>query len=532
MLAHRVISDGFLPRGPRFEVLKEFEAASPDGVLWAFGSMGVQDHAKFLASLYIDDLADVIRASIDKDFELARYAEKISASAPSFDPLLNRLEGDPTLVDRMLDELTLDFYNETQPDVVGFSVPFPGNLYGALRMARVFKKLNPSIQVVFGGGYINTELRTLQDVRVFDFVDYMTFDDGERPLLAVLDRIKNSTTQSPLLRTMVKESGHVKWITDSQLHDIPFKECGPPTYEGLPLDRYLSMCELLNPMHRLWTDGRWNKLVLAHGCYWKKCTFCDVSLDYIGRYEPESVDRIIGHIEKVIAETGQTGFHFVDEAAPPSLLKALAEKLIEKNLQITWWGNIRFEKSFDLSLTSLLARSGCIAVSGGIEVASNRLLSLMEKGVTVEQVAKVTHAFSESGIMVHAYLMYGFPSETVQETIDSLERVRQLFESGCIQSAYWHRFSATVHSPVGKNPDRYGIQLQPISSTFASNDIPFVDSTGVEHEKLEKGLQKAVYNYMLGIGIENDVRTWFDTQMSKPKVKRNLISEAIEIRGC
>lgn len=63
----------------------------------------------------------------------------------------------------------------------------------------------------------------------------------------------------------------------------------------------------------------------------------------------------------------------------------------------------------------------------------------MEKGVTIAQVARVTDGFTQAGIMVHAYLMYGFPTQTTQETIDSLEVVRQLFQAGIVQSGYWHR---------------------------------------------------------------------------------------------
>ena len=193
-----------------------------------------------------------------------------------------------------------------------------------------------------------------------------------------------------------------------------------------------------------------NKLTLAHGCYWKKCTFCDVSLPYIGRYEAATADLIVDRVEQLVAENGETGFHFVDEAAPPAMLRALSHRLLERGVVITWWGNIRFEKTFTPdSLCDSTARAGCIAVTGGLEVASNRLLALMQKGVTVEQVARVTRAFTEAGVMVHAYLMYGFPTETEQETIDALERVRQLFDAGCIQSAFWHRFAATVHSPIG-----------------------------------------------------------------------------------
>ena len=263
--------------------------------------------------------------------------------------------------------------------------------------------------------------------------------------------------------------------------------------------------------------------------HWKQCTFCDVTLDYIARYERAPADLLVDRIEAMIAETGQTGFHFVDEAAPPAALKALAEALIERNVMITWWGNVRFEKAFTPELCALLARSGCVAISGGLEAASDRLLELMKKGVTVEQVARVTRAFTDAGVMVHAYLMYGFPTETAQDTVDALERVRQLFAEGCIQSAFWHRFAATAHSPIGKQPALFGIKLSRAPKvTFAKNEVAFVDPTGCDHDAFAPGLRKALYNYMHGLGLDVDPRTWFALKkVPKITVPPDLVRRAL-----
>jgi hypothetical protein len=175
-----------------------------------------------------------------------------------------------------------------------------------------------------------------------------------------------------------------------------------------------------------------------------------------------------------------------------------------------------------------LADSGCIAISGGLEVASDRLLNLMKKGVSVEQVARVTRGFSDAGILVHAYLMYGFPTQTVQDTVDALEYVRQLFEEGCIQSGFFHRFTCTVHSPVGKNPEEYGVTLIPLPPvTFAKNDIGFIDPTGVDHDTLGQALNKALYNFMHGIGLQEDIRIWFGGKVPKPRIARNVIARAL-----
>lgn len=525
-LAFRIASGGFLPEGPRFDAMDNYvDAEGGDPLAWAFGLLGVQDRARHLATLYLNDLADCLREVIDARFEFVRYAESLAQSQASFDPLAEALAAAPNWIDHRLQDLAVAAITRHRPALLVLSVPFPGSVYAALRIAQAIKAHDPGIVIALGGGFVNTELRELSEPRVFDYVDFVTLDDGERPLLNLLAHLADPA--APLLRTFRRVNGVVHYQT-CDAPDIAFAEVGTPTWDGLPLDRYLSLLDMLNPMHRLWSDGRWNKLTVAHGCYWKKCSFCDVSLDYISRYDGVAATTLVDRIEAVIVETGQTGFHFVDEAAPPKALKAMAEELQRRNRAISWWGNIRFEKSFTPALCQQLADSGCIAVSGGLEVASDRLLALMKKGVTVEQVARVTRAFSEAGVLVHAYLMYGFPTQTVQDTVDALELVRQLFAEGCIQSGFFHRFACTVHSPVGMNPAEYGITLKTVPpGGFARNDVAFIDPTGVDHERLGVGLNKAIYNYMHGIGLDTDVRDWFDKRVPRTTIAKGRIARAL-----
>jgi len=517
-LSHRIAGRGFLPEGPRFAALDAYDdGESADPLAWAFGALGQQDRARHLATLYLNDLADVLRDAVDSRFEFVRYGESLAGSQATFEPLASALAAPLTLMDEMLQALTLKAIEQHQPTLVLLSVPFPGAVYAAFRIAQCIKQHHPHIHIALGGGFVNTELRELTEPRVFDYVDFVTLDSGERPLLALLEHLQGQRATARLVRTFVRklDTGTVQLMNWSE-PDVPFEEVGTATWDGLPLNDYLSLLDMLNPMHRLWSDGRWNKLTVAHGCYWKKCSFCDVSLDYISRYETASATLLVDRIEQIVKETGQTGFHFVDEAAPPKALKALAEELIRRKVHISWWGNIRFEKTFTPELAELLAESGCIAMSGGLEVASDRLLKLMKKGVSVEQVAQVTKGFSEAGILVHAYLMYGFPTQTVQDTVDALEYVRQLFENGCIQSGFFHRFACTVHSPVGLNPEEYGIELIPLPPvSFGKNDIGFIDPTGVDHDVLGLGLKKAIYNFMHGIGVEEDVRSWFQDAINE-----------------
>jgi radical SAM superfamily enzyme YgiQ (UPF0313 family) len=536
-LAHRINSRAFLPEGPRFRTLDVYvDEDGGDPLAWAFGALGLQDKARHLATLYLNDLADVLRDAVDPRFEFVRYAESLATSQPTFEPLAEALAAAPNLMDDVLTELTRAAVERHRPRLVLLSVPFPGAVYAAFRIAQAVKAVDPTIVVALGGGFVNTELRELTEPRVFDHIDYVTLDSGERPLLALLEHLGGKRSRQRLVRTFVRDAdtGLVRYVNFVE-PDVPFAEVGTPTWDGLPLDKYLSLLDMLNPMNRLWSDGRWNKLTVAHGCYWKKCSFCDVSLDYISRYETATAETLVDRIESIVAETGQTGFHFVDEAAPPKALKTLAAELQRRDVQISWWGNIRFEKTFTPELCQELADSGCIAMSGGLEVASDRLLTLMKKGVSVDQVARVTKGFSDAGILVHAYLMYGFPTQTVQDTVDALEYVRQLFEHGCIQSGFFHRFACTVHSPVGLNPAEYGVKLRPLPPvTFAQNDVGFIDPTGTDHDALGVGLKKALYNYMHGIGLDEDVRAWFGHlkgKVPKTSVGRNRIGKALAVRG-
>ncbi len=533
-LAHRINTRAFLPEGPRFASVDSGipgQEDEPDPLSWAFGTLGAQDRARHLATLFLNDLADAVRDAIDPRFEFVRYGEKLASSKPRFDELADALAAPETALDAWLRELTLAALAEHEPDVVLLSCPFPGSVYGAFRIAQCIKAARPAVKIVLGGGYVNTELRGLAEPRVFDFFDFVCLDAGERVLLALLEHLQGQRSAARLVRSFVRnEAGQVQYLNLGGEPELPMAETGTPTWDGLPLGHYLSLLDMLNPMHRLWSDGRWNKLTVAQGCYWKKCSFCDVDLDYIGRYEAANAELLADRIEAIVAETGQSGFHFVDEAAPPKALKALAEEILRRRLALSWWGNVRFEKTFTPALAEKLAESGCIAISGGLEVASDRLLKLMNKGVTVEQVARVTKAFADQGILVHAYLMYGFPTQTVQDTVDALEYVRQLFEEGCLHSGFFHRFTCTVHSPVGKNPEAFGVRLIPNPpSPFAENDIGFTDPSGVDHDLLGLGLRRGLYNFMHGVGLDWDVRRFFEElRVPKPTVKRGFIARALQ----
>ena len=519
-LAHVICEGNYLPEAGRF--------AQKEDLDWAFGTMGNRDKAKHLSTLYLEDLSDLIKEAIDPQFGFSRYAERLGRSAATFDEIDAALLAPDSFIDTILLRLLsekIDFY---EPTLVAFSVPFPGNLYSAFKCGQWIKKHYPELKIVMGGGFANTELRSLKESAVFNYLDFITLDDGEAPLLNLIEYLDGKRSRAELKRTFLLENGAVVYLDGSTQPDFSQAEIGTPDYTNFQLDNYLSVIEIVNPMHRLWSDGRWNKLTLAHGCYWGRCTFCDTSLDYICRYEPNTPQVLCDRIEELIRQTGQIGFHFVDEAAPPALMRALALEIIRRKLTMVWWTNIRFEKSFTSDLCLLLKESGCIAVSGGLEVASDRLLGLINKGVSVAQVARVTSNFTQAGIMVHAYLMYGFPTQTAQETVDSLEVVRQMFEAGIIQSGFWHQFAMTAHSPVGLNPTQFKVKVENEKpGTFANNDLIHIDPTGADHDLFSEGLSKSLFNYMQDIGFDLPLQDWFDFKVPRTTIPPDRIRQSV-----
>lgn len=501
-LAYRILHTPFLPKGPRLDEVDES----------LFGAMDLQDAARYRASLYLNDLVDLVRACVDPGFELNRYQHHLALGPTVFEPLSKRLS-ETTVIDHMLDDLA----DSIEADVACLSVPFPGNLYGALRIGRRLKKRG--IQVFMGGGYVSTELRKVDESRLWDFVDALVFDDGEGPLTALLEYVEGGV-----------DLRH-RTLTVDGLHDAKVERprCAKiADYVGLDLSLYLQLIDTLNPAHRLWADGRWNKMTLAHGCYWKRCAFCDIQLDYIAHYEPARIETLVDHMEEVIATTGQRGFHLVDEAAPPKLMRQLAEEILARGLSVTWWGNIRFEPAFTPDLARLLAASGLVAVTGGLEVASDRLLEKMDKGIDVDQVVRVTQAFKSAGVMVHAYLMFGFPTQTAQEGVDAMEVVRQLFEEGLLDSAFWHRFVLTRHSGVVQDPDAFGVVVEALpEGVFAANDLKHTEPGAPDWTVFEKALPVALGEWMKGRALNRSLSDFFETPVPATEISPSRIRDAL-----
>jgi radical SAM superfamily enzyme YgiQ (UPF0313 family) len=564
------LANGALPGGPRFDACLDRLEGNP-----------LPEQAPLLASKLLADLADFITGVLDPGFSLIRYSGRPGGRGGAGDAAAGRLSSFVrpdgyilrTFYGPHLEETwaALGFASRGEeaeggkagPFVLGFSIPFPGCLTGALYAAASAKaRFGDRVTVIAGGGYVNTELRFLSDPAVFDYVDYLSFDRGYGSLAATLERVGNTAVgtpetaagappeEAPLYKTMFRLPGN-RIIADSGIAGGGIGEgiAGPqtapcrgeeiddwaavhvfPDYRGLDFSRYICAVDDVNPMHRLWTDGRWLKAYLAHGCYWQRCGFCDTTLDYIRCYKKVDPRALYRHLRSQAETTQVWGLHLVDEAAPPASLARLALlNLGEAGTPLIFWGNIRFERAFDPDMAALLAAGGLAGVSGGIEIATEEGFKRVGKGITLEGAVRCCAAFKEAGVLTHAYLIYGYWDQDEQEIVDSAEILRQFFAAGLLDSAFWHPFVLTRHAglyaKLAGNRGFVGGDEPGASAVFALNDLSF---KGEERfRRYDEPLDRLLAAWMAG-DTAAPVAEAFPFKVKRPRAAPDLVASLID----
>ena len=516
LTSYKIVTREYLPENSRFDILKNFSFKNEETV----------DFAKYLASLYIDDIYDLAKDSVLPNFGLSSYYERLGKSQPSFNEIDEVLQNED-LISQIVYE-NLSKYDFSKTTLVCITIPFPGNLISSLKISDWFKKNYPHIKIAIGGGYVSTELKFLTEPKIFKYVDFVCLDSGETPIISLIDFIEGKITKLALCRTFLCEDGKVIFYNDLDKKDICSKDLGIPDYKNLPIESYLTLYESTNKMHRLWSERVFLKLRMAYGCYHKKCEFCDTTLSYINEYRPINAIFLVDQIEQIIKDTKINSFHFVDEAMPPSVIKDFCIEILKRGLDIIWWGNIRFDRAFSYDLCFLMKKSGCIAVTGGMETANERILQLINKGISLNDTIQVLNNFSKNNILVHTYLIYGIPTETKEETVNSLEIVRQLFYHNLIKSAYYHRFALTIHSFIYNNPQKYNITIKDKKiNKFANNDIEYIDNNKNNIDSISYGLNKAIYNFNYRKCLNDKIASWFDEKIPC-NISKSFVADIIK----
>ena len=549
--AHEFIRSAHVPRGMRVE-----------NFLSNLNRDVSTDDAQILSSLALADLADYITMVYDQNFALIRYAEHLATSTAEFSETIEGLKA-PSLNDfykPLLLEKISSYKNE--PTLYCISVPFPGCFESALFSADLIRKeCGDNAIIIFGGGYVNTELREISEKGIFDYCHILSYDKGYGSYIRLFDEFINAACgiedekqcfnlkeafesifdsrkfynfsylkNGSVIIPLEKENEEYKVLYKKE-HEYIRKIT--PDYSHIDFTKYPRLADDTNPMHRIWNDGAWLKAYIAHGCYWHRCAFCDTTLDYVKDYCLTDINLLYDSLCVQAEKTGVHGIHFVDEACPPVALQNFALKNMavksSNKIPLTYWGNIRFEKSFDRDLADLLSAGGLTAVSAGIEIATGNGLSAVNKGTDMENIVNACCAFKEAGILIHSYMIFGFWSQSVQDLIDSMETLRQLFEAGLLDSAFWHKFTLTLHSTVyeeykkGKYPE---LKILPQKKTqFAKNDLHFEGEE--KSEKFSAPLNAALELWMHGEKLSKPVESYFPFKMPKPSIAKDYIASLI-----
>lgn len=495
------------------------------------------EEAPALAVRILDDLGDFIAYALDPGFGTVRYSERIASSRAEYGPVSETADSGYLMSGFYRPWLRKDLGSAAgsggAPDFVLITVPFPGCLVGAVAAAREARAaFGPGVRIALGGGYVSTELRRLKEPSIFSDVDCLCFDAGYGALASLIEGAgaERAGRPAPVPYRVARKSpeGGVEYCglpadvdeVPAQVRRIPCPgedrfaareeealRSTFPDYRNADFGSCVRAPYSDNPMHRIWSDPPWLKYQLAYGCYWHRCSFCDTRLDYVRHYLPSDPAALFEAAREARHRTGLSGIHFTDEALPLPGLMDFARRNRAEGRPFSFWGNVRFDRIWTTDRCALLAASGLTAVSGGIEIATDRGLEMTGKGFTFPDLVRALAAFKRAGVLVHGYLIYGFPAQTPEDLVDSAETVRQLFAAGLLDSAFWHRFVLTRHSEMyarwreGREPS-----LEPMDpgGSFASNDLEFRGSG--RWDAYDGPLDALLSDWMAGRRLDRPVR--------------------------
>ena len=544
--AHAFVFGAHVPRGNRMENF----LANLDHDL-------TTDDARSLASFALVDFADFINVAFDRNFSLVRYAESLTISESVFSeiekgadsPILKEFYV-PLLekkvvpeIEKMLSEAKSAEKNEKI--LVCVSIPFPGVFAAALSTGKFLKqRYSEKIFVSFGGGFVNTELRETKEKSLTKYCDAISYDRGYASYKKLLEILKTEQKAEEIynLRQFVLNGDScgtenvqilepAKPNSQELNYEIQMTKSVIPDFSDIDFSKYPRLIDDTNPMHRLWSDGAWIKAYMAHGCYWHKCAFCDVTLDYVKSFCMTDIKLLYEGLLKQCKEKNIFGIHFVDEAMPPAAMIAFAKENIAHGSPLSWWGNIRFEKNFTRDIADFLAYGGLVGVSAGLESATGNGLNAIHKGTDLESIVGACCAFKEAGVLVHAYMIFGYWFEKPLDLMDSMETLRQFYANGLLDSCFWHKFVLTRHSRVY---DEWKKGLHPELKVLAEKNIPLFAKNGLHFEgeksseKYAQALEFSLDEWMHGRNLEKPVYKWFGFNVPKPDVGPDFIQKMIE----
>jgi len=330
------------------------------------------------------------------------------------------------------------------PDLVGISVTATSQVMPAFTLARLLKKKNSDLHITMGGSVFTKLIDNLQQNHlIFDLVDSFIVFEGEHALLGLLEQLEGKRDFSKVPNLVYKEGDEIRVNQPYYIEDI--NALPTPDYDGFPLDRYLS------PKRVLPLQG-------SRGCYWRKCTFCNLHVDNL-KFRLRNLDLVLEDIDKLKEKYGAEYMFFSDECMPVKQLDSLSSRLIEKGNNVKWMAGIRFDKGLTKDILAKAREAGCLKMVFGLESSNKRVLSLMDKGIETEITKNIIDYCGETGVAIHMYVIVGFPSETREEALETLDFVisNEKFLKSKGASCLACLFELEKHAPILRDPGKYGL---------------------------------------------------------------------------
>ncbi len=380
-----------------------------------------------------------------------------------------------------------------RPDVIGISIVLQQQLFSSMTFCALIKEQFPNIHVTIGGNTV-TRLRDVlpEKSNLFTLFDSAVIYEGETAFLQLVEAIGAGRDLAEIPNLIYRDASGIQTSLLTYAEDMA--SLPPPDFTGLPLEKYFVPDRIL-------------PYLATRGCYWGRCEFCDHGEGYTAGYRTKKIDQIIEEIRQ-LRDTYQTKhFHFTDESYPPALFRKLTRMLVESKIEIAWTTHMRFEKSLlEDEVWKDAKASGCKYLHMGYESGNERVLKLMDKATTTDVIRKSLELSASAGIWNHVMGFFGFPGERREDALDSIRFLEDNKE--LVHSIGFGTFDLSKHTPVAKNPDKFGVTPYKNPDWDLALDYYFTVREGLSVEEAERVFEEFEQHHYPGWDLKIFIREY------------------------
>lgn len=388
------------------------------------------------------------------------------------------------------------------PKIVGMSIHMRNE--GISReLARRIKRALPDTLILVGGHSCYSDVF---GKGAFPEYDYMVIGEADVVVGPLVERLAAGERPANLPGVLsVYDDPAKPFVPGPQARNLDM-------LGGIATDLY----EEFNTIYQTWQGGRSTALPLTRGCVWSRCSFCAERFAFRSRTPKNYVDEM----ENIVA-TGRGGAFQASDSdfgGQPEVLREVCEEIVRRGLQISFFGQIRLSKNYDVEFFQLMRRAGMIGLNFGADALTENTIRRQAKGYTLDTLLRNHEDCAKVGIQPQINLVIGTPGETEQDMNDTIKLLsdhRQIFPvinnvNLCMlvqNSVYW--FQPEKHNIhfYGDKEELYKKYYFGIPARLWYSTDPYIDRPVriSRFGRLVSGLQAA------GIHIGSDVwANWND----------------------